>query len=134
MSDATSFEEWQAAMALQYIASFNFVYANEDGVIHFVHNAMMPDRAEGWQWDQYLPGDRSDSDLAILFAPGGLAECDEPLVRLCPQCQSIPFSHQLRGQQPDPRRLSQGERLAHTDDQSRGARVRAARRQHGDHV
>jgi penicillin amidase/acyl-homoserine-lactone acylase len=47
LSEATSFEEWQAAMALQYIASFNFVYANEDGVIHFVHNAMMPDRAEG---------------------------------------------------------------------------------------
>ena len=77
LSDATSFEEWQAAMALQYIASFNFVYANEDGVIHFVHNAMMPDRAEGWQWDQYLPGDRARL-IWQSYLPPSLAECDEP--------------------------------------------------------
>ena len=60
MSAATSFEEWRDAIALQHIASFNFVYANADGDIHFIHNAMMPRRAKGWQWDQYLPGDRSD--------------------------------------------------------------------------
>ena len=60
MSAARSFEAWRDAMALQHIASFNFVYANADGDIHFIHNAMMPDRAAGWRWDQYLPGDRSD--------------------------------------------------------------------------
>ena len=53
-------EERRDAIALQHIASFNFVYANADGDIHFIHNAMMPRRAKGWQWDQYLPGDRSD--------------------------------------------------------------------------
>ena len=60
MSAARSFEEWRAAIALQHIASFNFVYANAEGTIHFIHNAMMPRRAPGWRWDQYLPGDRSD--------------------------------------------------------------------------
>ena len=37
MSAARNFEEWQAAIALQHIASFNFVYANADGDIHFIH-------------------------------------------------------------------------------------------------
>ena len=60
MSAARSFQEWQDAIALQHIASFNFVYANAEGTIHFIHNAMMPRRAPGWRWDQYLPGDRSD--------------------------------------------------------------------------
>ena len=60
MNKARNFEEWQAAIALRYIASFNFVYANADGTVHFIHNALTPARQPGWNWQHYLPGDRSD--------------------------------------------------------------------------
>jgi len=60
MNKAKNFEEWKAAVALNHIQSFNFVYANRHGDIHFIHNAQLPVRVPGWNWQQYLPGDRSD--------------------------------------------------------------------------
>ena len=60
MNKAKNFEEWRAAVALNHIQSFNFVYANRHGDIHFIHNAQLPVRAPDWNWQQYLPGDRSD--------------------------------------------------------------------------
>jgi penicillin amidase/acyl-homoserine-lactone acylase len=60
MNKAKNFDEWKAAVALNHIQSFNFVYANRHGDIHFIHNAQLPVRAPGWNWQQYLPGDRSD--------------------------------------------------------------------------
>jgi acyl-homoserine-lactone acylase len=60
MNKAQNFAEWRSAIALNTISSFNFVYANADGDIYFIHNSQMPKRTEGWQWQDYLPGDRED--------------------------------------------------------------------------
>jgi penicillin amidase/acyl-homoserine-lactone acylase len=60
MNTAADWDEWRAAMAMDAIASFNFVYADASGRIAFVHNARTPARAPGWDWRAYLPGDRSD--------------------------------------------------------------------------
>jgi acyl-homoserine-lactone acylase len=60
MNKAKDFEEWIDAVRLNHIQSFNFVFAGASGDIYFVHNAEMPLRASGWQWQQYLPGDRRD--------------------------------------------------------------------------
>ena len=97
MSAATSFEEWREAMALQHIASFNFVYANADGDIHFVHNAMMPRRAVGWQWDQYLPGNRRDLIWDDYLTPDELPSVTNPPSGYVHSANQS-FSGQLRGQ------------------------------------
>lgn len=60
MNRARSFSEWQDAMRIGAIASFNFVYADADGHIAHYHNSRSPIRAPGWNWQDYLPGDRSD--------------------------------------------------------------------------
>lgn len=60
MNKATDFASWKAAVELNHIQSFNFVYAGRDQHIYFVHNSEMPRRVPGWNWQQYLPGDRSD--------------------------------------------------------------------------
>lgn len=60
MNKARSLEEFKAAMAMQAIVSFNFVYADASGNVYFLHNGKIPERAAGWDWSQYLPGDRSD--------------------------------------------------------------------------
>ena len=60
MNKAQNFQQWKDAIALNHIQSFNFVYANKHGDIHFIHNAQLPVRAPGWNWQQYLPGDRSE--------------------------------------------------------------------------
>jgi acyl-homoserine-lactone acylase len=60
MSRANSLEKWSKAMEMLAISSFNFVAADEKGNIGFVHNSQSPIRKEGFDWSQYLPGDRSD--------------------------------------------------------------------------
>jgi acyl-homoserine-lactone acylase len=60
MNKAGSLEEWLAAMAMQALPSINYVYADADGNIALLYNAQMPKRPEGFNWLQYLPGDRSD--------------------------------------------------------------------------
>lgn len=60
MSKATSLSNWQRAMDQLAISSFNFVAADKNGNIGFYHNSQSPIRREGFDWSQYLPGDRSD--------------------------------------------------------------------------
>ena len=100
MSAATSFEEWREAMALQHIASFNFVYANADGDIHFVHNAMMPRRALGWQWDQYLPGDRRDLIWDDYLRPDELPSVTNPPSGYVHSANQSPFQVSAEGSNP----------------------------------
>lgn len=61
MNKAKNFAQWREAVRLHYIASFNFVYADRDGNIYFVHNSLTPSRKPGYDWQLYLPG--ADSSL-----------------------------------------------------------------------
>ena len=101
MSAARSFDEWRDAMALQHIASFNFVYANADGDIHFIHNAMMPDRAAGWRWDQYLPGDRSDLIWDRYLPLESLPSITNPPSGYLHSANQSPFQISAEGSNPD---------------------------------
>jgi len=60
MNKSTNYEEWQAAMAVQGIPSFNFVYGDKDGNIGYFYNALVPRRSAEWDWNKIAPGDRSD--------------------------------------------------------------------------
>ena len=100
MSAARSFEEWRAALALQHIASFNFVYANADGVIHFVHNAMMPNRTKGWRWDQYLPGDREDLIWEDYLPLDALPSVTNPPSGFVHSANQSPFQVSSEGSNP----------------------------------
>ena len=42
------------------LPSINYIYADKDDNIAFIHNAQYPERIEGWDWKKDLPGDRSD--------------------------------------------------------------------------
>ena len=101
MSAARNFEEWQAAIALQHIASFNFVYANAEGTIHFIHNAMMPRRAPGWRWDQYLPGDRSDLIWSDYLSMDELPSVTNPASGYIHSANQSPFHVSSAGSNPD---------------------------------
>lgn len=60
MNKARNLEQFKTAMAMQAIVSFNYVYADRGGNIYFLHNGRIPERQTGWDWQKYLPGDRSD--------------------------------------------------------------------------
>ena len=60
LNRATSFEEWQGILRMQALPSVNYVYADRDGRVAYFYNVKSPVRAAGWDWERYLPGDRSD--------------------------------------------------------------------------
>src|SRR3974390_613965 len=60
LNKAADREEWLAAMRLQALPSINYVYADEKGNIGYVYNGQFPVRAEGRDWSEIQPGDRSD--------------------------------------------------------------------------
>lgn len=60
LNRANNLEEWLDAMRLQALPSINYVYGDKDGNIAYIYNAQMPKRIDGWDWQTYLPGDRSE--------------------------------------------------------------------------
>ena len=75
---ATNWEEFYDAMAIHAVPALNYVYADKDGTVALIHNGQYPNRAEGWDWSDDMPGDRSDliwdgylpyQDVPILLNP-----------------------------------------------------------------
>lgn len=73
-----SLDGFMNAMSMNALPSINYVYGDKDGNIAFVHNGQYPNRIEGWDWQKYLPGDRSEliwdgyrpfTDAPILINP-----------------------------------------------------------------
>jgi penicillin amidase/acyl-homoserine-lactone acylase len=60
LNKAANRDEWLAAMRLQALPSINYIYADEKGNIGYIYNGEFPVRAEGTDWTQIQPGDRSD--------------------------------------------------------------------------
>ncbi len=60
LNKAQNFEEWKKAMAIQGVSGTNFIYADAQGNIAMVYNALFPDRKQGADWRGILPGNRSD--------------------------------------------------------------------------
>jgi penicillin amidase/acyl-homoserine-lactone acylase len=61
MNKASNYEEFKAAMNMRAIHSFNTIYADKDGVIWGLYNAMLPNRTEGYDYKKYLPGDTPET-------------------------------------------------------------------------
>jgi acyl-homoserine-lactone acylase len=60
LNKAANRDEWLAAMRLQALPSINYIYADEKGNIGYVYNGQFPIRAEGRDWSEVQPGNRSD--------------------------------------------------------------------------
>ncbi len=54
---ARNWDEWTASMSLGGIPATNFIYADKEGRIALVYNALFPDRAAGYDYGRTLPGD-----------------------------------------------------------------------------
>lgn len=65
MGRAQNYDEWSTAMRMRAIPSFNFLYADASGRIGYFYNAILPRRAEGYDWSGCVPGDTSDNIWAM---------------------------------------------------------------------
>jgi penicillin amidase/acyl-homoserine-lactone acylase len=102
MNRATDLEGWQAAMDLNAIASFNFVYGDRAGNIAFVHNSRSPLRAPGWDWKKRLPGDRSDLIWEQTQSFRANPQVLNPASGFVLSANQSPFAVTAEGDNPDP--------------------------------
>lgn len=65
MGRAENYAQWREAMAMRAIPSFNFMYADQTGRIGYLYNAIIPRRAEGYDWRGCVPGDTSANVWAM---------------------------------------------------------------------
>ena len=102
MNKASNFSEWHAALTLNHIQSFNFIYAGQAGNIYFVHNSEMPDRLPGWDWQQYLPGDRSELIWRDYIEYDRLPQIKNPPSGFILSTNQSPFRISAEGSNPAP--------------------------------
>lgn len=60
INKAQNLEQFMQAMRMNALPSINYIYADKDHNIGFIHNAQYPERNDNWDWSKDLPGDRSD--------------------------------------------------------------------------
>lgn len=59
LNKATGLASFLDALKQQAIPSQNYTYADADGHIAYIYNAVFPKRDPAYEWDKYLPGDTS---------------------------------------------------------------------------
>jgi acyl-homoserine-lactone acylase len=100
MDKARNLEEWRDAMRIHAFASFNFVYADRDTNIMFVHNSLTPVRNAGYDWQQYLPGDDSSLIWNEFIAFDALPQVINPASGYLHSANQSPFHVTAEGSNP----------------------------------
>jgi penicillin amidase/acyl-homoserine-lactone acylase len=106
MNKASNLEEWQDAMRIQAIASFNCAYADREGNIYYVYNALFPIRAEGYDWTQYLPGDTSETLWTEYLPFDKVPQVLNPSSGFVQNCNSSPYRTTIGPDNPKPEDFS----------------------------
>lgn len=102
MNKATNFEEWHTALANGGLPMFNVGYADKEGNVYYVYNAMLPIRQEGWDWSLYLPGDTSANLWTDTLPFAQLPQVLNPPSGFIFNANSTPFQATTGAGNPDP--------------------------------
>ncbi len=102
MNRATNFDQWQTAMREGPLPSFNVTYADKEGNIYYLYNALLPVRAEGYDWEQYLPGNTSETLWTDYLPFDNLPQVLNPVAGFVQNGNSTPFLTTTSADNPDP--------------------------------
>ena len=102
MNRADSWDTWYDAMEMNAISSLNTIYADQNGEIAYVYNAAMPVREEGWNWREYLPGDRSELIWQSYHPLSALPLYHNPDAGWVLSANQTPFDATALGENLDP--------------------------------
>jgi penicillin amidase/acyl-homoserine-lactone acylase len=107
MNKAATFEDWRAALRDGGLPSFNVGYADRDGNIFYVYNALLPVRNEGYDWSLYLPGNTSETLWTETLPFDDLPQVFNPPSGFIQNANSSPFQTTLDPWNPDPDQFSE---------------------------
>lgn len=102
MGKSRSFEEFENAMRIRAIPSFNVGYADKTGNIWYLYNALLPIRNDRYDWRGYLPGDRSELLWTEYLPFEQLPQVKNPASGFIQNCNSTPFRTTTGDDNPNP--------------------------------
>ncbi|RJP19749.1 MAG: acylase [Candidatus Abyssobacteria bacterium SURF_5] len=100
MNKARTFSEWLDAMRMMSIPMFNFGYADREGNIYYLYNALLPLRVEGYDWKQYMPGNTSETLWTEYLPFDRLPQMLNPSSGFFQNCNSTPFQTTIGPENP----------------------------------
>ncbi len=102
MNKAQNFDEWISAVRNRWIPSLNTCYADKDGNIYYLYNGLIPRRAEGFDWEGILPGDRSEVIWTDYVPFEALPQVRNPAAGFLQNANSTPYAATVGEDNPDP--------------------------------
>lgn len=122
MNKARNIGEFEQAVRMQAIPCFNIGYADRAGNIWYVYNARFPKRAEGYDWEQYLPGNTTETLWTEYLPFDALPMVKNPASGFFQNCNGTPF--QTTTGPENPREADFSKTLGiETDMKNRGLRA-----------
>ncbi|MGD8902322.1 MAG: acylase [Anaerolineae bacterium] len=106
MNKAADLEEWQAAIGMPGLPMFNVGYADREGNIYYLYNGLIPVRAEGYDWSEYLPGNTSETLWTEYLPFEQLPQVLNPASGFIQNCNSTPYETTLGLDNPLPQDYS----------------------------
>jgi acyl-homoserine-lactone acylase len=122
MNKSKNINEFEQAMRMQAIPSFNVGYADHEGNIWYIYNARFPKRAEGYNWEQYLPGNTSETLWTEYLPFDSLPMVRNPESGFFQNCNGTPFQTTTGDENPKEADFSKTLGIE-TDMKNRGLRA-----------
>ena len=101
MNLATDFDDFRSAMAMGATLAMNTVYADKSGNIWYLYNGRFPERADGYDWAGFLPGDTSKTLWTTYLPFEKTPQVFNPPSGYVMNCNSDPFQTTLGEGNPD---------------------------------
>ena len=102
MGKSRTIEEFEQAMRIRAIPSFNVGYADKKGNIWYIYNALLPLRDERYDWRGYLPGDTSATLWTEYLPFEQMPQVKNPKSGFIQNCNSTPFRTTTGDDNPNP--------------------------------
>ena len=100
MGKARNVKEFEMALRMQAIPSFNVGYADKEGNIWYLYNALLPLRDSRYEWKSYLPGNTSETLWSSYLPFDQLPQVKNPESGFIQNCNSTPFRTTIGPENP----------------------------------
>ena len=91
MNKANNLAEFKKALEIQGIPRFNIVYADKEDNIYYYNNGQIPRRAEGYDWENTLPGNTSKTLWTEFYSWDEMPQMLNPSCGFVVNTNNTPF-------------------------------------------
>jgi penicillin amidase/acyl-homoserine-lactone acylase len=102
MNRAKNINEWEQAIRLGTLPMYNCTYADREGNILYLYQALLPLRNEGYDWSKYLPGNTSRTLWTKYLPYERLPRVKNPASGFVINCNNTPFRTTTGFENPRP--------------------------------